>query len=192
MNFPLRRKPSGSHSALATAAVCFQVFGPPVVGLSNNGDFGKIAAVFRLGALLDDINVTSHDGSIPIQLIRKHRSNSVLVSLKRLGPFRQEPNEVCNKNFPGRIGISNSLVAEGSIPSQDARYRMIFSKVCPGSLARFLLQIESFCLLTKFEQHDGQVSLGCKRTGMVCPFSSNTTLYGLAEDNARLFDVLLF
>src|SRR5438270_5821558 len=39
---------------LAGAILCFQLFLPPVTGLANNGDFGKLIARFNLGAPFED------------------------------------------------------------------------------------------------------------------------------------------
>ena len=68
---------------------------------------------------------------------------------------------------------------------------MSFSEMCPGSLARFLLQILSFCFFVELTQHNGQIAFYRKRTGMMRSFSSDTALYGLAEDHAGLFDGVL-
>ena len=38
----------------AVAVLCCQLFLPPVVGLANNGDFGKAVGVFGLGAPFED------------------------------------------------------------------------------------------------------------------------------------------
>ena len=50
--FSLKR-PEQLLLLLAAAVVSYQTFLPPVVGLANDGDFGKIAGVFRLGSPLE-------------------------------------------------------------------------------------------------------------------------------------------
>jgi hypothetical protein len=42
--------------ALASAIVGYQIFAPPVVGLANNGDFGKVIGVFDLTGPREDEN----------------------------------------------------------------------------------------------------------------------------------------
>ena len=42
--------------ALACAIVSYQIFVPPVVGLANNGDFGKVIGVFDLTGPVQDEN----------------------------------------------------------------------------------------------------------------------------------------
>ena len=42
--------------ALASAVVGYQIFLPPVVGLANSGDFGKVIGVFGLTAPIEDEN----------------------------------------------------------------------------------------------------------------------------------------
>src|SRR5262249_46800900 len=40
--------------ALAVAILIYELFLPPVVGMANNGDFGKLVARFNLGAPFED------------------------------------------------------------------------------------------------------------------------------------------
>src|SRR5712691_6372578 len=42
--------------ALASAIVSYQILVPPVVGLANNGDFGKVIGVFNLTGPIQDEN----------------------------------------------------------------------------------------------------------------------------------------
>ena len=43
-----------SALALAAAILIYELFLPPVVGIANNGDFGKLIARFNLGAPFED------------------------------------------------------------------------------------------------------------------------------------------
>ncbi len=113
------RRSTVEWAALAamTFAAGWQVIGPPIVGLANNGDFGKILGVFSLAGTVDDeykflSRTYAFDPRHHITYgyaSSEHALAAVVIGVNRL--FSRSPSKTFDIRFIGAVHAALYLLA---------------------------------------------------------------------------------